>query len=118
LEQALLVLRTQANAAVLDSQSHTPPPGRSGLTAGDQADPTLVGELDGIGHQVEQHLPQALAIDQARNGGHLVEVERDLQSLGLGPNAQGLDHGVKQLGQHRRLQIELQAARVDAGRIQ
>ncbi len=78
----------------------------------------LVGELDGVAEEVDQHLPQAGAVGVKHLGHAVVDLKPQFQPLGGGL---GRDHrhGVfKECANLERLRIEFELARLQLGEIQ
>jgi hypothetical protein len=113
LEHAPLRLARHADAGVL----HFQPQGRP--AAGRRGRPDLdgdiagLGELDGVGEQVQQHLAQPRGIALEPLSGVVIEIAGELEPLLGGARRQQLDHVL-----HHRSQAEVDRLQLDLAGLQ
>ena len=75
-----------------------------------QQHPALLGELDRVGTQVEQHLTEPHRIAQQRGGYQRFNLQRQLEPLAFRLDTGGIHHPVQHLGQHETLVLQLHPA--------
>ena len=107
-------LRRDADAGVADAERQ----GAVRRRLDRDRDAAGFGELDGIADQVEQHLAQAGGVADDAVRGCVVDERGDFDALGMGARRQQLDHVLDQRAQRERLDVEIEPARLDLGKIE
>src|ERR1035437_6527305 len=118
LEDALLLLRRDADARVLNHEMQHNPIWRAGLQGNLDANFALSSELDSVADQIDDNLPQPGGVgDQVFR--HLrADVAGQFQTLLVGAEGQGLDGGHQAVPQSELDGIQLQLASFDFGEIE
>ena len=120
LEQCGLAVRLNADAAVLDPELDQRALARAEVFqhVGRDHHLPLVGELDRIVHQVEQHLAQARHVAAHPAGQVVAQVHQQFQSFFTGARRADVAGFLNRRQQVERLVLEFELARFDLGKIQ
>ncbi|MNC73367.1 hypothetical protein D3C75_1245510 [compost metagenome] len=77
-----------------------------------------MGELQGVAQQVDQHLTQAQRVEPVHPLRLAGQLQAQVQPLTEGLGVELLDNGVEEWLERPRLRFQLQAAGLDAGKIE
>ena len=83
-----------------------------------QGDLAALGELEGVGQQVLEHLAEAVRVGDDRRRAAVVELDGERQALAVGDRLEGLQHAVAQLGERELADLELDGVGLDLGQVE
>jgi hypothetical protein len=114
LEDAGLQFRRDADAGVVDAKRQ----GAIRRPLDRDRDAAGFGKLDRIADEIEQNLAQAGGIADETVRGCIFDECGDFDAFGMGVRRQQLDHVLDQRAQRKRLDVEVEPARLDLGKIE
>ena len=112
------LVRPYPDACIGDAESYHDLAVIRALQAGFERDLSALRELDGVGREIRQYLPQAPGIAAHRKGNGGRNLAGELQALRFGLGCQKLDHLVDGVAQVEGALFQGDFARLDLGKVE